>query len=391
MTWYSTGTVKTTASSAVVIGTGTAWTNSGLRPGDMLLIGYSTNPLGYEIKSIDSATQITLVLPFPLTFTGAAYMGIPMLGGDRTAITMAIANQTTKALADTEAMSTVYQTFYTAPGVVTLTLPGGLKVTGSSFSKLTADMADKVSKSADLGAAYGQIRKNGDPATGIGSVYDYSTALMTMSTRGQTPFFPGSGQGTIINIPLANNDKYSSRWIGDSSGRAFFQSFANSVLSDAFEICLVGKSVTVDGNGFIKKSSPIARLSYDPQKMQQDFTDGFKAAGAVSVNEEAEGVTGERIGVGIYRVSGSEGLAKEGWTVEIPQDVNGNRLIFVETEIADNGDITVSTFKRRFDPDSAMIVAGDPMDIPEGRWVDLRLQMPQKLHVVDTVPEEIEQ
>ncbi|WP_338491329.1 hypothetical protein VRB95_15845 [Erwinia aphidicola] len=37
----------------------------------------------------------------------------------------------------------------------------------------------------------------------------------------------------------------------------------------------------------------------------------------------------------------------------------------------------MSVFKRRFDVDSAMIVAGEPMDIPEGRWIDLRLQMPE--------------
>jgi hypothetical protein len=145
MAWYSVGTVKTTANSAVVIGTGTAWTNSGLRPGDMMLIGYSTiSPRGYEIKSIDNATQITLVLPFPIAANGAGYVGIPMLSGDRTAITMTLATQISKALADTEAMSSVYQTFYTSPGTVSLTLPGGLVIYGSSFQKLTADMAGKA-------------------------------------------------------------------------------------------------------------------------------------------------------------------------------------------------------------------------------------------------------
>ncbi|MGP9421838.1 hypothetical protein ACT3RT_22945, partial [Ewingella sp. AOP9-I1-14] len=146
MTWYSSGTVNTTANSPVVIGVGTVWTNSGLRPGDMLLIGYSTiSPRAFEIKSVDSATQITLVLPFPVAVTGASYVGIPMLSGDRTAITMTLATQITKALADTEAMSAVYQTFYTSPGTVNLTLPGGLVVSGSSFQKLTADMAGKAS------------------------------------------------------------------------------------------------------------------------------------------------------------------------------------------------------------------------------------------------------
>jgi len=38
--------------------------------------------------------------------------------------------------------------------------------------------------------------------------------------------------------------------------------------------------------------------------------------------------------------------------------------------------ITLSVFRRRFDIDTAMVVAGEPMDIPDGRWLDLRLDMP---------------
>lgn len=148
------------------------------------------------------------------------------------------------------------------------------------------------------------------------------------------------------------------------------------------------RNTTVDGNVFIKKASPIARLSSNPSEMQPDFLKDFVLAGVVAVNEEAKGVSAQRISEGVYVIKGTLGLTKEGWTTEVPQDVNGNRLIFVETEVADSGDITVSTFKRRFDPESAMIVAGDPMDIPEGRWVDLRLKMPQKLQVLDPVPVE---
>jgi len=151
MTWYNTGTVKTTANSAVVMGTGTAWTNSGLRPGDMLLIGYNTvSPRSFEIKSIDNDTQITLVIAFPVAVTEAAYVGIPMLSGDRTAITMTLAQQITKAFADNQTMQAVWQTFYTSPGTVSLTMPGGLLVSGSSFAKLTADMVDKLDKSQNL-------------------------------------------------------------------------------------------------------------------------------------------------------------------------------------------------------------------------------------------------
>ncbi|MBP1131286.1 hypothetical protein JOE25_002860 [Serratia sp. PL17] len=135
-------------------------------------------------------------------------------------------------------------------------------------------------------------------------------------------------------------------------------------------------NTTVDSNGFIKKASPIARLSGSPEKMADDYLDGFTLAGSVAVNGEAEGVTAERVSVGVYKVTGSLGFAEEGWNIEVPQDVNGNRLCFVETSTGKDGTIYVKVSKRRFDIDTAAIVAGDPMDIPEGRWIDLRLAMP---------------
>jgi len=136
-------------------------------------------------------------------------------------------------------------------------------------------------------------------------------------------------------------------------------------------------STTVDANGFIKKASPIARLTDDPAKMPVGFLEDFSLGGCAAVNHEAEGVTAEKVSTGVYKVRGSLGFHTDGWTIEIPQDTNGNRLCFVETKIDANGVITVSVFKRRFDVDTAMIVAGDPMDIPSGRWVDLRLEMPE--------------
>ncbi|KJD20502.1 hypothetical protein VE30_01920 [Vreelandella aquamarina] len=63
--------------------------------------------------------------------------------------------------------------------------------------------------------------------------------------------------------------------------------------------------------------------------------------------------------------------------MEVPQDANGNRLCVVDTEQADDGTITVCTFSKRIDPDTGDVVADQPMDIPEGRWIDLRLSMPE--------------
>jgi len=136
-------------------------------------------------------------------------------------------------------------------------------------------------------------------------------------------------------------------------------------------------TTTVDGNGFIKKASPVVRLTDDPEKIPVGFLEDFTLGGCAAVNHEAEGVTAEKVSTGVYRVRGSLGFHTDGWTIEIPQDTNGNRLCFVETDVAADGVITISVFKRRFDIDTTMIFAGDPMDIPAGRWVDLRLEMPE--------------
>jgi len=147
-------------------------------------------------------------------------------------------------------------------------------------------------------------------------------------------------------------------------------------------------NVTVDANGFLKAASPIARLSGAPEKMPDDYLGGFTLSGCVAVNGEAERVSAERVSVGVYKITGSLGFAEEGWNIEVPQDVNGNRLCFVEASTAKDGTITVKVSKRRFDIDTAAIVAGDPMDIPDGRWIDLRLEMPMREVVEDPLPVE---
>ncbi|WP_156292673.1 pyocin knob domain-containing protein [Serratia oryzae] len=150
------------------------------------------------------------------------------------------------------------------------------------------------------------------------------------------------------------------------------------------------RNTTVDSNGFIKKASPIIRLSNAPEKMAADYLSGFTLAGVGAVNGEAAGVSAQRLATGIYQITGSLGLATEGWQIEIPQDTNGNRLVFASTEVDEDGTIRVYTHKRRFDPESAMVVAGEPMDIPEGRWIDLRLSMPAQPEPEIVEPEEVQ-
>ncbi|NYA15773.1 phage tail fiber protein [Serratia fonticola] len=148
-------------------------------------------------------------------------------------------------------------------------------------------------------------------------------------------------------------------------------------------------NTTVDSNGFVKKASPIVKLFGD---------------GSSELNEQSLGVTTERIGQGVYRVSGVLGFNGDGaWGghgngIEIPVDDNKRALIWVESKVLPDGDIEVRTYHRTYDtgPYSARnkeamdsgdvdqknipifveMPDGTPVDIPAGRFIDLRVEMP---------------
>lgn len=140
---------------------------------------------------------------------------------------------------------------------------------------------------------------------------------------------------------------------------------------------------TVDGNGFYKKSSPIIKI---------------KPSGDFVVNDESEGAVVEKIGVGHYRVLNTEGFHSDlAWGVDggvsVPKDHNDNPLIWIEPEVNADGSIDIYTFHREnYIPDSirkmrerrlnkmggtySSKVDGEPCDIPEGAFIDVRVEMP---------------
>lgn len=131
------------------------------------------------------------------------------------------------------------------------------------------------------------------------------------------------------------------------------------------------ENTTVDSNGFIKAASPIVQLYADK----------------IELNDEAaeQDITFEKIATGHYLFKGSSGFSKQGWYIETPKDANGNVLFSVIYDTLENGDISVKTFKKKFDIETASIVADldNPVDITEGRWIDLRLQELPQTEVID--------
>ncbi|VEJ54658.1 phage tail fiber protein [Pragia fontium] len=128
-------------------------------------------------------------------------------------------------------------------------------------------------------------------------------------------------------------------------------------------------NTAVDANGFIKRASPVVKL----------FSDG-----SCELNNESKGVTAERLSEGVYRLSGSlMGFNSDGlWDIEVPSDDNKQPLIWVKSTVEASGDIIVKTYHRTH-PNAPKFAQntidgyndGDPIDIPVGRWLDLRVQV----------------
>lgn len=124
---------------------------------------------------------------------------------------------------------------------------------------------------------------------------------------------------------------------------------------------LRSKGFTVDSNGVFKAASPIARLFADSLELNDDAA--------------KQSITFEKLDVGDYLIQGSLGFAQEGWYIEMPKDANGNVIVAVAYEQLENCDISVKTYKKKFDIETASIVPdySKPIDIPETRWIDIRL------------------
>lgn len=127
------------------------------------------------------------------------------------------------------------------------------------------------------------------------------------------------------------------------------------------------QNTTKDANGFIKGASPIVKVFADKVELNDD-----------AVNQN---VVYKKNGIGDYTITTQSGLSTDGWYIELPKDMNGNPKVAVTlTEV--DGVISLKSYKRifsmktfTFEPD-----LNEPLDIPEGRWIDLRLnEIPVKM------------
>lgn len=117
----------------------------------------------------------------------------------------------------------------------------------------------------------------------------------------------------------------------------------------------------LDTNGSLSPSSPTIDLYSD----------------RIETNEDGAKMDPEfvRNGVGDYTIKNTTGLRdNDGWFIKIPNDMNGNPKVAVAINTDKNGDLHIKTYKRTFSMETFTFGPdlNEPLDIPEGRWIDLR-------------------
>ena len=241
----------------------------------------------------------------------------------------------------------------------------------TAFTKINQNFTDNANAASRLvGTAAGNVMEVG--AFGLGN-NESSSFSGNATDYKQNTFFGGvriSARGFPCEYALGYQLNGANQWqaylIHDvASSNVYVANRPSPSSSLVFRKLYHTGNTTFDGNGFLKVASPIVSLYAD----------------RIELNDEAaqQKITFEKLGVGDYLVKGSTGFAQEGWYIEMPKDANGNVLVAVVYEQLANGDISVKTYdymlnkKGRIVPDLKT-----PLDIPEARWVDLRLQeLPQ--------------
>ncbi|POY58577.1 tail fiber protein [Pectobacterium versatile] len=379
MSWYKTGSVTATSGSKIITGAGTQFTNplNSVSAGRMLLLPGSGTVQIYEIESVQSDTQLTLVSAFTGTAGSGKSYAIP------TSPTVSIeqfAHEFASTLAYYQQQLQGWQSILTGSGNIILTTPDGQSVTVRSQTEWDRLLDTKVSlDTAQTLTGKKTFRQN------------WETITIVNESLGQPGYFAGRDfDGTL-------------RWIfgyetPDANYLSFRNSKANTVMlmhsnRNIYVECVdfiinnnrvwTSGNTTVDANGFLKVASPIVKL----------FADGSS-----ELNEESDGVVTTRLSEGVYHIDGCLGLnADRAWGgddggIDVPVCRNKLPRLWVDyggndgsSQINPDGSIVIRTYHRTH-PNAMPFarnerdgyVEGDPIDIPADTFLSIRVQMPAR-------------
>ncbi|MNM08018.1 hypothetical protein D3C81_295640 [compost metagenome] len=365
MPWYRTGTVAITAGQTTVTGTGTNF-SANARVGDAF-----QGPDGrwYEVTNITSATVLTILPAYQGSAVAAGAYGLaPMQGyvkesADRL---RQLVDQFGSVIAGLGAVST--------ENVVPVA-KGGTGGTTQSAAR---------SGIGALGAGDWGIGGAALAAPGAISALSATQFFSTSAAATDAPIGAGTstGQGYGVRIQHANASFGFEDWTQLVTNRRFFRVKASGTYQPWVELYHTGNTTRGSG-GALSAASPIVRIADVSLTERRDLQEqAFEPAGVWGVaNDEARGVEVVRLDVGVYQVSGSLGLASEGWRTQDPCSPDGGRALGVTTsEQTEDGVVTIRLFKQRWtlSEDGEMVPGlGAPMDVPLNSWIDVRLDMPE--------------
>ncbi|MFV8145150.1 phage tail protein [Enterobacter cloacae complex sp.6722787] len=407
---YTTGTIA--ISGNTLTGTGTNFTAAGSLIRNGCTVIAMTSPVQvFQITTIGSATSLTV--------TPAANPTVP--AGTRFAILLSDSLSVDGLAQDIAETFTMYQRYMSgfadvmqSAGTVTITINGKVVTVPGMQSVVQKDSNGLVPMTlGGTGASTAAgARKNlelGDAAT-RNSLYAPDYASEGLMARG---YF---GWGTYIAHPGGNDGRYNEysgiyRGPGDG-GVQYFDNFAPMLVMSRYQgvygmlqiapttgrAAVRGRSgnnfsawnelyttgnTTKASDGTLKAASPVARIVKSQKECQRTDIDEqeFAWCGCGTANAEAEGITLSRLDVGVYVLTGSAGLASEGWQLLPPMDPGGmGELGVVEAEQTESGGLTIRLFKRKYmlsDEGEIVKTKGAPMDVPANSWIDVRLDMPE--------------
>lgn len=417
---YTTGTVNTVSGSAIVRGTGTKFKNNNpaINIGMTILIKSGTTNIPYMIKSVNSDTELVLAQPALATATNTTF-SIHITEPDNNsdaARTMVAINSYVEYFLD------AMNTWMTQTGQTKIEMPNGEIVTLDSINKMQGDIQNKADKSttalqlfsggvrapyvdAIQGSDYFGLRAfNKTPSfylsfDGVGYninvpikqgtmmlAGDYGLGMAGLREPSGVSCFYGVASGSVAGFP-SNGAGFQSTYQQNRRAMLFVNtngdlqvrfSLSDSIVDTTTPWRTVWSSnnTTTDPQGFIKKASPVININPD---------------GTFTTNDESEGSTVTRVAQGEYLIKGVLGFnADAGWGgvdggIEIPLDVNKQPLIWVDSIVNEDGSILVKTYHRTH-PNAPKFARndidgfndGDPIDIPDGRFISVRVQMPEQ-------------
>lgn len=403
---YNTGTIAINGNAAT--GTGTNWTApaSQVRAGQTVMV--MSNPVQlFQITAINSATSLTVTPAASPALSGQKY-GILItdslsVDGLAQSISQLIKEYDEnigawESFATTSANQNITVTINGTP--VTIPGIGKLLQKGTNGALAVKDGGTGATNAADARTNFGlgsvatlntgESRENvvtvGSSGIGGNSIGTGSENINTFA--GKTCFWTGQGSGPISGVVFGFTVTHSTQsssyntQVAFRGGRSYLRALEGGTYTSWYENYSTANT-TKASDGTLKAASPVARIVKSKEDSQRTDVaeEGFTWCGCGTANDEAEGVKISRLDVGVYVLTGSAGLASEGWQLLPPMDPGGmGELGVVEAEQTESGGLTIRLYKRKYilsDEGEIIKTKGELMDVPANSWIDVRLDMPE--------------